>query len=106
LGLLVLTLISAAALSEALVILLRLAWRAWRTPVIFADSAALIRPEDQWGPALVPWVLSQHNEHRIIVQRLSSLFGEAVLHLPPANVCRLRRRLGPQLPHLHEPSRP
>jgi len=84
LGLLVLTLISAAALSEALVILLRLAWRAWRTPVIFADSAALIRPEDQWGPALVPWVLSQHNEHRIIVQRLSSLFGEAVLHLPPA----------------------
>lgn len=81
--LLAITILSGWMVIQALDTLLRLAWRAWQAPVLYGDSAALIRPENHWGLSLLPWLFSQHNEHRIVVQRLSSLLGEALLQIPP-----------------------
>lgn len=83
LALLALTTVSAGVALDALIRLLRLARQAWLHPVLFYDSFELIRPGDRWGPELAGWLFRQHNEHRIVLQRLSSLIGEAFLGMPP-----------------------
>jgi hypothetical protein len=72
------------ALLDTFIQLARLARNAWLHPVLFYDSQDLIRPGDQWGAGLIGWLFAQHNEHRIVLQRLSSLIGEAWLDMPPA----------------------
>lgn len=81
--LLAITILSGWMVTEAALVLGRLAWRAWQAPVLFGDSAGLILPADIRGAGLLRWLFSQHNEHRIVVQRLSSLLGEAALQIPP-----------------------
>jgi hypothetical protein len=84
LGLLILSVLSLLALSilTTLAQLTRVAWDQWRQPILAFDSWALTTSPT--GPVL-PWLLSQHNEHRIFFSRLASLFDVHILKIPPAS---------------------
>jgi len=82
--LLILTVVSAFITLDSLLRLLRLARLAWLYPVIYHDSFLLIWPGKKWSIDIVTWFFSQHNEHRIVWQRISSVIGEAILNMPPA----------------------
>ncbi|MCP9779120.1 MULTISPECIES: hypothetical protein [Cyanobium] len=63
----------------------RLGIESLRHPVIRQDSWALVRPLPLSDyPGLISWLFEQHNEHRIVLQRISSVIGENIFGIPPA----------------------
>jgi hypothetical protein len=64
----------------------RLGIESLRHPVIRQDSWALVRPLPLSDyPGLISWLFEQHNEHRIVLQRISSVIGENIFGIAPEN---------------------
>lgn len=84
LGLLIFSVLSLLALSifTTLAQLTRVAWDQWRQPLLATDSWALTTSPTE---PVLPWLLSQHNEHRIFFSRLASLFDIHILKIPPTS---------------------
>jgi hypothetical protein len=78
-------LLAALMLSAILDALLRVARQArlqWIRPILYWDSWTFVLRENS---NLFKWILSQHNEHRIVWSRLSSIIETDVLKIPPTS---------------------
>jgi len=78
-------LLAALMLSAILDALLRIARQSrlqWIRPMLYWDSWTFVLRENS---NLFKWILSQHNEHRIVWSRLSSIIETDVLKIPPTS---------------------
>jgi len=77
---LVLTAVMLTAILDALVRIARQARLQWMRPILYWDSwTYVLRDNDN----LFKWILSQHNEHRMIWSRLLSIVETNLLRVPP-----------------------
>ena len=77
--------LSALMLSAVLDALLRIARHArlqWMRPILYWDSWTFVLRDNN---NLFKWILSQHNEHRIVWSRLSSIIETDILKIPPTS---------------------
>lgn len=62
-------------------------------PTLYADSFRLVEQNQNSNESLIKWIFSQHNEHRIIFTRLSSLIELNILKLSPGQTGLLQNIL-------------
>ena len=53
----------------------------WYKPSLYADSYRFVEQNNQFSTK--QWILSQHNEHRIVFSKLFVLFEEKILRIAP-----------------------